>query len=1142
MKRIITALFVVALAVAMYADEVPGIIVQTNSGTTAVPLSDIASIKHADGQMVLNKVEGDEMALKLTDVQKWTLGEVDGEVVEDTTAVDTTHQDPVVWSRYDVNRDGMVNTADVVSVYNYIINGAELTGISSDRADVNEDGAVNTADVVSIYNYIINGEQTTSNIVVSADGDPKALYLLMSNGQRYVAALEQLGEITFSADGLTMCLNYNGKTSEVAVADVVEATYGELIEVVKVTYQEDTTAIVNPYAFDGVTLTTDKAGVVVNSVADSKVEYELDGNSDNGFFKIYSNKKYQVTMKGLILTNPNGPVLNSQSSKEGVIKSLNGFDNILTDGQTYAESTEDQKGCIFSEGQLIFKGAGSLTVNSNKKHGICSDDYISIENSNITVNSASDAIHANDSVMILGGVVTLNPANDGIDCLGPVMIQTADSETAALTIKVTGDDNSAVKSDSLITVQSGTISITTTGAADKCLKSKGNIVYNGGSLTATQSGKKVVEGADISYATALKASGNIDINGGTLDLTNTADGGKGISADGNINIKDGNVTIKANGAGGIAEVDNSGNVDDEPEDTKSYVVYVSVPSSSTGGFNPGGSTSNYWTTMNLYKSDGTLVSTLTAKKTVTATNGQSASFYYYDFKEPTSGTYYFKSADYRSSRGGTYSIVSGTFSGPTSGNDVYYSISSSYSTSSTTRTFSISNVTNTYAGGTTSGGVADETGTAYDAAGLKSDGDITIDGGVIRVNNSGAMSKSIKCDKTVTVNGGTLTLSPSGAMQIINNDPSYSTGIKAKNYVGNGGTLTITPTGIAGRAISTSTSLVINDGKYTITSSSAGQTGTSTSYSAKGLTSDSELKIIGGTLDIKMTGSAGKGIKSDGTIEIGKKENGEESGPILNVSTTGSALGSSSGGGGGPGGWGGNTSSNSASAKAIKAQGTINIYGGEMTVSTSSAEGMESKTSVNIAGGKHYFKCYDDCINSSGNIYFNGGVTVCYSNGNDAVDSNAGRTGAITIGDGVVLAYTSKGSPEEGLDCDNNSYIQITGKGIAISAGGAQGGSSSSSISNAAQGYQFYTSSISYTTGRYYTIADSSGKNLVTYSFEAGLSSNLNLWTATGMTSGSTYTVKYSTTAPTDATTEWHGLYLGSTATGTTSVASFTAK
>lgn len=257
-------------------------------------------------------------------------------------------------------------------------------------------------------------------------------------------------------------------------------------------------------------------------------------------------------------------------------------------------------------------------------------------------------------------------------------------------------------------------------------------------------------------------------------------------------------------------------------------------------------------------------------------------------------------------------------------------------------------------------------------------------------------------------------------------------------------------------------------------------------------------KTTGG---ITVTGAGGKGIKSDGTLVIGKSD---EEGPVLNVSTTGAKYQSAS------------------SAKAIKAVGTITINGGETTVNTSTqgAEGLESKLKANSSivfkGGKHYFKCYDDCINSAGAIVFDGGVTVCYGYGNDAIDSNYGQAGAITIGDGAVLSYTTKGNPEEGFDCDNNSYIKITGNGIGISAGGSQGGGggfpggggSSSSIGSAVQGYYLSTSSISYATNRYYTLADSSGKNLVTYSFEASVSSTLSLFTATGTASVTSFTAQ----------------------------------
>lgn len=435
-------------------------------------------------------------------------------------------------------------------------------------------------------------------------------------------------------------------------------------------------------------------------------------------------------------------------------------------------------------------------------------------------------------------------------------------------------------------------------------------------------------------------------------------------------------------------------------------------------------------------------------------------------------------------------------------------------------------------------------------------GNLYVEGGTlsITVPTTAAGGKCLKAAGLVRIDGGTHSLTAGGKVDTSDSsDPSYTAAIKGTNVMINNGTIDIKVTGAAGRGISADNTITTNGGTLTITNSGTPTTISSDVKGAKGLKA-LNIALNAGDITINMSGNASKDIRcGDGTRTSGGGRGGmggstkwtnvtgtytqgltDGSGPTLTINQTGSAYSSSS-------------------AKAIKAICAVTIYGGQTEVYTKSsgAEGLESKTSIDIQGGKHYFQCYDDCLNSAGKISFNGGVTVCYSNGNDAVDSNAGTTGAITIGDGVAFAYTTKGSPEEGFDCDNNSYIQITGTGIGISAGGSQGGggggpwggnSSSNTISNAKQGYALVTSSISYSKGRYYTLADASGNNLVTYSFEAACSSNLALFTATGMTKNSSYNVKYNTTEPTDATTSWHGLYLGSSHKGTSSVTSFTAK
>ena len=446
---------------------------------------------------------------------------------------------------------------------------------------------------------------------------------------------------------------------------------------------------------------------------------------------------------------------------------------------------------------------------------------------------------------------------------------------------------------------------------------------------------------------------------------------------------------------------------------------------------------------------------------------------------------------------------------------------------------------------------------------MKSDGTFHMSSGSINLTHSGDISKGIKAAGDITISGGTIVINSSGNTIVTNNDPAYCTAVKGDaNVIISGGNITITlPTSNhGGKGISCAGNMTISgDNTLNIETHGDGATYPASSptdtYSSSCLRAEGNMEILSGNITLNSTGKAGKGIKvgtKTGNTYTGTytQGNSDGTGPTLTISTTGAQVG---GGGGGwpPGPGGGN--SVKASAKAIKVGGVATIYGGTTTINTSAngAEGLESKTAINIEGGQHYLHCYDDCISSSGNITFNGGVTVCFSNGNDAVDSNAGHAGAITIGNGVAFAYTTRGNPEEGFDCDNNNYIRITGTGIGISAGGSQGGGwpggggSGGTITNPAQGYKFYTNSYTFQSGRYYTLSNTSGSggtNMVTFSFEANCTSNLALITATGMVSGNTYYVNYGTQAPTNTTTSFHGLYLGGTSSASTQAFSFTAQ
>lgn len=67
----------------------------------------------------------------------------------------------------DVNHDGVVNSTDVVAIYNYI-NEGEDSGVSLRDADINGDGVVNSSDVTALYNLIASDAALSSPVVRQA--------------------------------------------------------------------------------------------------------------------------------------------------------------------------------------------------------------------------------------------------------------------------------------------------------------------------------------------------------------------------------------------------------------------------------------------------------------------------------------------------------------------------------------------------------------------------------------------------------------------------------------------------------------------------------------------------------------------------------------------------------------------------------------------------------------------------------------------------------------------------------------------------------------------------------------------------------------------------------------------------------------
>ena len=951
---------------------------------------------------------------------------------------------------------------------------------------------------------------TLSALSAFADKDVR---FHMTGGEVKCIAQERVDSIFFDDAQEYFIVALENRLEYIPVADVDSVKYAMLPQMVEVRYLGDRATVVNPFAFDSVAVDIDGAKVTVTSQTIKEIDYSLQGASDNGCFKLYGSRKYNLHLNGVLLTNSNGAAINSQCKKRARVFVNEGTENIFTDAAKYTTvSGEDEKGAIFSEGQIVFEGNGRLVVNGLYKHAICSDDYVEVRGATVEVaKAASDAVHVNDSVIVKGGNLVLNSQGDGIDCDGYVKLL-----GGKVDIFTPGEDVKGIKAARDVLVDGAEVSVLVSGDASKGIKSGRDFVLLSGDVNVEATGNTVLFVNDPSYATCIKCDSTVTISGGALSMKATGIAGRGISADCDVNITDGAISVECSGDSETYDPTYDEILGGEEEvEPKSYVVYVSVPTATTSN-RPGGGSSNLWKNVYLYDSSNTLVATLTEKVVINNTT-----FYRYDFGAEVTGAYYFKSDNYTSGRT-TYTIRSSSFAGPLS--DTYYQIASSYSTSGTTRTYSMTDVTGSYDGGTSASSTED----SYAAAGIKCDRNFTLSGGNHAITMSGSESKGIKVEGTAVFNGGQLAINTSGTARIVAYDPSYCTAIKCDGALTiNDGDIVITATGQGGMGISADGVLTMNGGNVDITLSGAGASYTATTgtdyYSTKCLKGDVAVNLLGGTLNCLAKGNGSKAIVASGELTIGR-EGADNDQLTITAVTQGSSLGSTSGGGGGwpMGGMGGMDNGFNAAPKAIKGAANVYVNSGNVYAETHNdgGEGLESKATLTINGGIIECSTYDDGINASTALVINGGCIYSHATNNDGIDSN----GTITINGGVALS-SGASSPEEGFDCDQNKFV-ING-GVMVGTGGA-----TSNPTSATQPYSA-VSSVSVTSGKYIAVKNSAGTVLFSYKCPNSVNSATVLLSSPEFTKTS-HTLMYGVTSVSGATENlFGGVYsVGGTLTG----------
>lgn len=336
-----------------------------------------------------------------------------------------------------------------------------------------------------------------------------------------------------TASDNAVIVNYNGDTATVTVADNIA--------------QYITTEINGAHV-----------SIAQSSEVSEEITYSLSGSSSDGGFYVSGSYKATLILNGLDLTNVSaiysGAAIHIENGKRIKVKVTDGSTNTLSDA-----SNGSQKGCFYVKGHPEFEQSGTLNVIGNTKHAIKAGEYMSVKQATINVSSAAgDGISCNQYFLIESGIINISgTTDDGLQC-------DLDGDSSTGIMEEHEDEDSGN-----IYILGGSITMNCPGLGAKGLKSEGDIYISEGSLiniSTSGNGRWDEEDLETKAACCISADGNIEISGGSLTLTATGSGGKGIKCDNFMTINGGEINISTSGGlyyhnGTSENLDYTGNTD-----------------------------------------------------------------------------------------------------------------------------------------------------------------------------------------------------------------------------------------------------------------------------------------------------------------------------------------------------------------------------------------------------------------------------------------------------------------------------------------------------------------------------------------------------------------------------------------------------
>lgn len=339
----------------------------------------------------------------------------------------------------------------------------------------------------------------------------------------------------------------NGSTSSTILSDMFTDRD------IEVGYDENTDTVIT--LSDGKTVCTDSSVSVTDStVTITKAgTYILRGTLSDGSIVIDADKsdKLHIILDGVNITkSTTAPFYVKCADKVFVTLAPNSENTLTNTGEFTAIDDNNIDACIFSKDDITFNGSGSLTVTSEKGHGIVSKDTLCFTGGSYSVTSSErHALSAKDDIRIRDGIFTLSAGKDGLNAdndedstLGFIYIEGGTFDITA------GDDG--MHAGSSLRILGGTVNVTKSYEG-----LEGHTVeISGGDITVKSSddGLNAAGGDSSDNPMTTDSEAWIRISGGTVKIDAEGDG---IDSNGDLYILGGAVTVCGPTGGGDGALD-----------------------------------------------------------------------------------------------------------------------------------------------------------------------------------------------------------------------------------------------------------------------------------------------------------------------------------------------------------------------------------------------------------------------------------------------------------------------------------------------------------------------------------------------------------------------------------------------------------